>query len=261
MTAIFRIESRNLLRGSLLLTGLFVLLSTFFLAVFPGFADEAELVEDAFPAFLMGLLGFEELHTIEGFVAGYLFPIIWILFAGIYVASVSARMIAADIRTRRMDLILSTPVSRESIVIQKIAALWVPLVAVSSGLFVVIYAGAIAIGESLDPVALAMAHLLGIPYLLVCGGIGIVLSTALDRVERAQITAVGLVFVLWLVEGMGELDPEFERVGIVAPSRYYDPSAILVSQEYALLDAGTLVVAFLVLVGTAILVFVRRDLS
>ena len=260
MTAILRNESANQLRGSLLLLGLFAIVSAFFFAAFPGFAEEAELVEDAFPEFLMGLLGFEELHTIEGFVSGYIFPLILMVFTGIYVAYAGAGMIAEDIRTRRMDLTLSNPVSRESVVLQKVAALWVPLVVVNVGLFVVLLVGATLLGEPLDPLALTVAHLLSIPYLLVCAGIGIVLSVTVDRVDTAQAVASGLVFVLWLLEGLGGTDEDYEWLGIVAPSRYYHPADVLVHEEYAFGDAGLLLVAFLALLGIALVVFVRRDI-
>ncbi|MEY7848683.1 ABC transporter permease subunit [Natrarchaeobius sp. A-rgal3] len=260
MTAILRTESRKLVRSSLVLTGLLVLLVAFVLAVFPGFAEEAELIEEAFPPVLLGLLGIEEIHTIEGFVGGYVFSLVWLLFAGIYFAYVSAGMIVEDVRTRRMDLLLSNPVSRESVVLQKVAALWVPLVALNVGLFVVLFVGIRAIGETIDPVTLVIAHLFVVPYLLVCAGIGIVLSVVLGRVESAQATALGLVFVCWLVDGLSHMDPDFEWVGAITPSRYVDPGAVLVHEEYAFSDAGILLIAFLVLLGVAIGLFVRRDI-
>ncbi|MFC4543003.1 ABC transporter permease [Halosolutus amylolyticus] len=260
MTAILRVESAKLLRGSLTLSGLLAMLSAFFLVVFPSVREEAALIEEVYPAYLLELLGIEELHTIEGFVGGYVFSFVWILITGIYVAYVSAGMIAGDVRDRKMDLVLSTPVSRESVVLQKVAALWVPLVAVTVGLLAVLLVGVTVLGESLDPVALAMVHLLGVPYLLVCAGIGIVLSVLVDRVETAQATALGLVFVLWLVDGLSTMNPDFEWVGDLTPSRYYDPTAILVHEEYAFLDAGILLAVFLVLLGLALLVFTRRDI-
>ncbi|MXV63606.1 ABC transporter permease subunit [Natronorubrum sp. JWXQ-INN-674] len=260
MTAILRVESRKLVRGTVILTGLLVVLSAFFFVVFPSIQEEAELFEEVYPDYLLTLLGIEELHTIEGFIGGYIFPFIWILLAGIYFAYVCAGMIARDIRTRRMDLTLSNPVSRESVVLQKVAALWVPVVALNVGMMAVLFAGAAALGEPIDLVSLAMVHLLGVPYLLVCAGIGILLSVVVDRVETAQTTALVLVFALWLVDGLSQMNPDFEWIGDITPSRYYDPSAILVREEYALIDATILLVTFLVLVGVAVLAFVRRDI-
>ncbi|SFB84443.1 ABC-2 type transport system permease protein [Halobiforma haloterrestris] len=260
MTAVLRVESRKLFRSTLVLTGLLALLSAFFLLVFPSIQAEAELVEQVYPAYMLELLGIEELHTIEGFAGGYIFPFAWVLLGGIYFAYVSAGTISRDVRTRRMDLTLSNPVSRESVVLQKVAALWVPLAGLTIGLAVVLFAGARLLGEPFDPVPLAMVHLLGVPYLLVCAAIGTVLSVTVDRVETAQAAALVLVFSLWLVDGLSHMSPDFEWVSDLTPSRYYDPSAILVHEEYAFGDAGILLAAFLVLLAAAVVIFTRRDI-
>lgn len=260
MTAILRHESRLLLKGTSLLAGLLVVVSFFFLAVFPGIKDEAEALEDAFPELLAGMMGFEELHTIEGFTAGWLFPFIWVLLVGIYFAYTSSSFISGDIRSRQLDLLLSNPVSRESVVLQKYAALWLPLLVLNVVLFFSMVGGSMLIGEPIDIIGLTVAQLLSIPYLLVCGAIGMVLSVATDRVSIAQAGAIGAVFVLWMLEGVSEMDPDYEILGVVTPSRYYDPSAILVRGEYAFVDALILLLGAAVLLAIAIIIFQRRDL-
>ncbi|MFC4543004.1 ABC transporter permease subunit [Halosolutus amylolyticus] len=260
MTAILRLESRKRVRGSIVLVVVFALLSALYFSMFPGIQEEMEVFEDAFPAFLFDLFGIEALDTIEGFIASEIYSFFWSLLVAVYFAYIGAGMIAGDVQERRMDLTLSNPVSRESVVLQKVAALWVPLVALNVGVPVIVYVGALAIGESFDPVALAMVHLLGVPYLLVCAGIGLVASVLVDRARTARTTALSVVFALWLVEAVSRLDPAFEWIGALTPSRYYDETAILVREEYAFLDAGILTVAFLALVGLAVLIFTRRDI-
>ncbi len=260
MTAIFRIESRKRLRSSVILTGIFGVTTLFFLAVFPAMREGAEAIEDAFPEYMMGLFGFQELHTIEGFLGSYVYPFIWVIFGGIYFAYAGAGMIASDIEHRRMDLLLSNPVSRESVVVQTIASLWVPLLVLNLGMAAVLFGGVQLVNESLDPVVLMMVHLLSVPYFLVCAGIGLVLSVTVERVGTAQVGAIGIVFMAWLVEGLSEMGESFEWLGILTPHRYYDSTAILVREEYALLDAAILTSIFLVLVAIAAAIFVRRDI-
>ena len=260
MTAILRLESRKLIRGTLVLAGAFALLSMFMLAAFPSMAEEAEAIEQAFPEHMLVLFGFEALDTMEGFLGSYVYPFVWVVFVGLYFAYLGGGAIARDIEERQMDLTLSNPVSRESVVLQKIAALWVPLVGLSLALFAVLYGGSVLLDEAVDPVALAMVHVLSVPSLLVCAAIGVVLSVVLDRPESAQAGALGAVFVLWLVEGLSEMDPDFEWVGDLTPSRYFDPAAILIHEEYALADAAVLLAMFLALLGIALVVFVRRDI-
>ncbi len=260
MTAILRLESGKRVRGSVILAVVFAVLSVLYFSMFPGIQEEMVVFEEAFPEFMFDLFSIEQLYTIEGFIAAEIYSFFWVLLVAIYFAYVAAGLIAADVSDRRMDLLLSTPVSRESVLVQKVAALWVPLVVLNVAVPVIVYLGALAIGESFDPVALAMTHLLSIPYLLVCAGIGLVASVLVDRVRTARGTALTLVFVLWLVEGISSVDPDYEWIGAATPSRYYDQTAILVHEEYALFDAGVLTVAFAVLVGIAVLVFTRRDI-
>ncbi|MCU4743767.1 ABC transporter permease [Halobacteria archaeon AArc-m2/3/4] len=260
MTAILRLESRKRVRGSIVLLVVFGVLSALYFSMFPGIQEEMEVLEEAFPGYMFDMFMIEEIHTIEGFIAAEIYSFFWALLLPIYFAYVGAGLIAGDVQNRTMDLTLSMPVSRESIVLQKVSALWVPLVVLNVGVPIVVYVGARLIGESFDPVSLAMVHLLSIPYLLVCAGIGLVLSVLVDHVRTARAAALTLVFVLWLVDAVSRVDPDFEWIGEVTPSRYYDQTEILVHQEYALLDAGILFVGFLVLLGVAVLVFIRRDI-
>ncbi|ELY45020.1 ABC transporter permease [Natronorubrum sulfidifaciens] len=260
MTAIFRLESRKRIRGSVVLVAVFALLSALYFSMFPGVQDEMDVFEEAFPEFMFDLFGIEALHTIEGFIAAEIYSFFWVLLVAIYFAYVGAGLIAGDVQNRTMDLTLSNPVSRESVILQKVAALWVPLVALNVGVPLIVYVGALVIGESFDPVALAMAHVLSIPYLLVCAGIGLVLSVLVDHVRTARAAALSLVLSLWLVDGVSRVDPEYEWLGDATPSRYYDPTAILVREEYAVLDAAILLTVFVVLVAVAVAVFTRRDI-
>ncbi|GAB3019912.1 ABC transporter permease subunit [Natronobiforma cellulositropha] len=259
-TAILRVESGKRVRGSVVLVVVFALLAALYFAMFPGLSEEMEALEQAFPAFFFDLFGIEALHTIEGFIAAEIYSFFWVILVGIYFAYIGAGLIATDIDDRKMDLTLSNPVSRESVVLQKVAALWVPLAVLNVGVPAIVYVGALVIGESFDPVALAMVHLLSIPYLLVCAGIGLVLSVAISRARTARAAAITLVFVLWLVDAVSGLDEDLEWVGAVTPSRYYDETAILVHEKFAFGDAGVLLAAFLVLVAVATAVFVRRDI-
>ncbi|MFW5928870.1 MAG: ABC transporter permease [Halobacteriota archaeon] len=259
MTAILLNESRNLQKGAVVLSAVLVLLLLVFLGIFPAMSEEAETLQDAYPDYMLELMDIEEIHSIEGFVGGYVYSFLWILFAGMYFAYVGAGAISDDIRSRKMDLTLASPVTRESVLAQKTAALWVPLTALNVGFAAALAVGSAAVGEHIDPVGVAMLHLLGTPYLLVCAGIGLVLSVTVSRPGRAKAGALGLVFVLWLLEGVADMEDGYELLGEFTPSGYYTPSDILLREEYAYLDGSALLLAFLLLFAVAASVFRRRD--
>ena len=259
-TAILRVESGKRVRSSVVLVVVFALLAAMYFAMFPSMQEEMEVLEDAFPAFFFEMFGIEALHTIEGFIAAEIYSFFWIVLVGIYFAYVGAGMIAKDVAERKMDLTLSNPISRESVLLQKVAALWLPLAVLNVGVGGIVLLGGVAIGEPIDPVAVVMVHLLSIPYLLVCGAIGLVISVGIGHVRTARATALTVVFALWLVDSVSRLDEDYEWIGAVGPSRYYDETAILVREEYAYGDAGILLVVFLALIAVAAFVFSRRDI-
>ncbi|RZN63379.1 MAG: ABC transporter permease, partial [Methanonatronarchaeia archaeon] len=222
MTSILRNESRKLVRSSVILTGVFVLLSVMYLSIFPEFKEEAEELLDAFPEFIFDMFGLAELHTIEGFIAAEVYSFFWAILVGIYFAYVGAGFISKDIKNRKMDLTLSNPVSRESVVLQKFGALWVPLLILNASVVIILYVGTSLIGEPIELISLVMVHLLSTPYLLVCAGIGLLLSIVLKRVKPAQVGAIGIVFVLWLIDSVSRVVPDYDWVGYISPSHYFD---------------------------------------
>lgn len=260
MTAIIRVETRRRVRGTVTLVGIFVILSALYFSMFPGIQEDAEDIMEAFPQPMLDFFGIEAFHTIEGFIATEIYSFFWVVLVALYFAYAGAGMIAKDVSDRRMDLTLSNPISRESVVIQKMVGLWLPLVVLNITVPLIVYVGALLIDESFNPIALAMAHLLSIPYLLVCASIGLLLSVVLHNVRRARLGALGIVAILWLIDAGSKLDPDMEWIGAVTPSRYYNEMHILVREEYAIFDAVLLSVVSVVIVGIAIALFINRDI-
>jgi ABC-2 type transport system permease protein len=125
---------------------------------------------------------------------------------------------------------------------------------------VFVYFGVVAIGESISVADLVMVHLLSIPYLLTTAAIGLVFSVVFDRTSIAQRAAMGVVFGLFLVESV-VTDTNFSALGALSPTRYYDPTAVLVGSQWDVTGAVILLVAatLLVLVGRTL--FQRKDIA
>ncbi|MFP4589981.1 MAG: ABC transporter permease subunit [Halobacteriales archaeon] len=258
--AIARLESRRHVRGAAVLSAVLSVFAILYVAIFPDMKAEAAQIVEILPAFLLEMFGLEALDTIEGFIAAEMYSFFWTVLVGAYFAYLGAGMIAVDVHDRRMDLTLANPVSRESVVGQKVAALWAPLAILNFPVWFVIVAGSTLVGEPVDVVALAMVHVLSIPYLLACAGLGLVLSVVLGHPRRSRGAAVAMVILLWLIDTVSRLSPDSEWIGWLTPSRYYAYTAILVRNEYDLVNAVALLVGALALVGLATALFVRRDI-
>lgn len=219
-----------------------------------------EQIAESLPPAMLDAFGMQSIGSIEGWLGGQIYTFLWLLGLGIYFAYASAGVIASDIESDRMDLLLSFPVSRSQLLAEKFASLLLPLISLNVVVGGVTYGLVLVIGETIDPMHLAWAHLLSIPYLLVCAAMGMVLSVLVDRAAVAERAAIGLVFMLWLVESAVGAAEDFAWIQNISPTHYYSPTPVLIDGSYELMDVGILIAAFLGLTIVSQVLFQRRDI-
>lgn len=261
MLEFFRYDARKRLKGSAYLTVGMALLAAMIIWVYPSFRDafsEDELLA-AYPEQLIRLFDIETMTSLEGFLSFEFYVFGWIILLGLYLAYSGAGVIADDVDRGRMDTLLAMPISRPRLLVERFASLAVPILSVNLLIPPVVLAGGWLIGEPLSVVDVFAVHLLSVPYLFACAGIGILCSVLFDRSGIAERAALGVTFALFLVESVLE-GTDYEAVGAVAPMRYYDPNEILLESTYDLLGVAVLLVMTAVLVGVSQLWFARKDI-
>lgn len=261
MLDIFRYDARHRVRGSVAMTVGVALLAGLVIWVYPSFQASMNLDEllSAYPEPFLKAFGIETLSTIEGFLAVELYNFVWVILFGLYFAYAAAGFVADAVEHDRMDMWLSLPVRRWRLLVEQWSTLLVPIVVVNAVTPVVVYAGSILIDARIALRPLVMVHVLSVPYLLCTAAIGLVIGVLASRAVVAQRVALAVVFGLFLVESL-LTDTDYEAVGYISPTRYYDVTAILVRAEYDLVSAATLLVAALVLVAVAAALFTRGDI-
>jgi ABC-2 type transport system permease protein len=257
-----RYYGRRRVKGSLVMTGGFAVLVALYVWMFPSVSEGIDLDEyvASLPPALREAFGLEALGTIEGFLAAELYAFGWVLLLGIYFAYAAASLVADDVDRGRMDMLLSLPVTRKRVLLEKFASVLVPLVVVNVVTPVVVYLAVLGIDESIALADLAMVHVLAVPYLLVAAGLGVLTSVVFDRASVAQRVAAGGFFGLFLVDSV-TAGTDLSSLGALSPSRYYDPTAILVASEYDLGGAALMLAAAIALVAVATVAFQRKDIT
>ena len=256
-----RYEGRRRLRGAAVLTAGVAAYAGFivwYFTVLEG-VDYEDVFEDLPPA-MLDAFGIQNLSTIEGFLGAQVFNFVWLLGLGLYFAYVAGGVVARDVETERMDLLLSFPVTRSRLLVEKFAALLVPMIAVNALGGLVIYLFVLAIGETIAVDHLALTHLLSVPFLLVCAGIGLAFSVAVDRAAIAERAAVGTVFVLYLVESVVGGAEGYDWIQYLSPTQYYEPTSVLIDGSFEPIDSVILLVAFAGLLILSQALFERRDI-
>jgi ABC-2 type transport system permease protein len=167
--------------------------------------------------------------------------------------------IAGEVENGRLDLLLATPVSRSRVVVEKYLSLLTPIVVLNLLMPLFVYAAVLLIGESIHVVDLVMVHLLSVPYLLACTSIGMLLSVLVPRGDLAQRGGIAAVFLLFVLDSV-TAGTDFEALGAVSPTRYYDTTEILVDQTYDVAGAIVLLLAAFALLAVTRALFLRADL-
>ena len=261
MFEVLRYEAARRLRGSLVMAVVLGVFGLLVVVLFPSIeasgVDFEAYVESLPPAF-QNAFGVTAFGTIEGFLSAEFYQFVWVLLLGLYAAYLAAGLVAGAVEDHRIELVLSAPVSRTGYVLGTYLSLLVPVLALNAVVFAFVVASVAAIGESVPLTDLAAVHLLSIPYLLACGAIGLVLSVGLDRADLAQRGAIGVVFLLFILESV-TASTDYDWLALLSPTHYYDPSAVLVEGTYDVGGALVLTAVAAVLVAVAVVLFRRRD--
>lgn len=261
MLEIARYRGRKRVRGSLAFAVGIALMTGLYVWMFPQITESVDLDDyiEAWPPALREAFGATSLGSIEGFLAAELYAFVWVILLGLYFAYAAASLIAGAMEDDRMDMLLALPISRARVVVEVFASLLVPILILNAITPIVVFGSVSMIGETLSAVDLLAVHVLSIPYLLTTAGIGLACSVYFDRASVAQRVAMATVFGLFLVDSV-VTNTDFAALGAASPSRYYDPTAILVESDYGLGGVGLLLVAAVALVWGSVAWFSRRDI-
>jgi ABC-2 type transport system permease protein len=216
---------------------------------------------DAYPQELLDALGFTDIASPEGYLGsttyGILGPILMIIFAG----SLGTRAIAGEEEAGRLDVLLSHPVERWQVVIQRAAALVVAVIFAGVVIFVamLLVAGPAEMGE-IPPGHLAAASLQLVLLSILFG----CLALAAGAVSGSR----GLTWGVVAIVGVGSyfantLGPSIDAIAWaqnLSPFYYFSGGQPLVN-GWQLGDAAMLGGVALVLVALAVVGFRRRDIA
>ncbi|GMQ99051.1 MAG: hypothetical protein BMS9Abin17_1597 [Acidimicrobiia bacterium] len=234
-------------------------------AAWPTFAQDTQAISDlinAMPKEIFALLGMtdpQSLSTPAGFVSSRTYqsvgPIVMMIFA---VGAVSG-LIAKEESTGILDMVLSNPLKRRSVLGAKAAAIAVLALFIGFLLAVVGLVGNVIWDTGLDVVNIVAANV-GLALLALCfGGIALALWSLLGSGPAIGITAA-IGAVAWFLNGLGSI------VDGLAPFRSLSPFYWYLGDKAPLgkgFEPQYLLLLLVAVVGTAIALwrFESRDLA
>ena len=232
---------------------------------YPSIKDNAEVLEkymDSMPDFLreafMGASG--DFTSPAGYLNTELFnffaPLLLLLFA----IGAGARAIAGEEERQTLDILLSTPIARRRVVIDKFVAMLLAgaLLSVLLWLSIPILGPPFDLNPSLVDLAAAsfMCYLLAMAF----GSIALAIGCATGRRALAVGVTAGIAAGAWLLDLLVPAIDSISWLQQLSPFHYYlqpEPMMNGIGWGGSAVLAGIAVVAF----GAALVLFERRDLA
>jgi ABC-2 type transport system permease protein len=264
LTNVFLKTLRDRRRGFFFWVLGLVLLAVLMAAFFPTIRDMPSIAEymELLPEELMALFGgdFGDYTTPEGFLNGELFGFMYPLMLLIFTIGFASGAIAGEEQDGTLDLLLSHPVKRWKLVLEKFAALVVSLLGIAVFFWLALLIAGAVIDMGLSPLRLAAVCFSGALLATMFGALGLAVGCARGKKTLAMGIAGAIGFVSYIVNALGPMVDWLEPAQKFSPFYYYNSSDPL-SNGLDWGHAALLLGLALVFLAVALVTFQRRDLS
>jgi ABC-2 type transport system permease protein len=221
--------------------------------------DALKTMGDTIPEELMALFGGGDMSTPEGWyqieMFGLMLPIATIAVAIV----IGTAAIAGEENNNTMGLLLTNPIRRSTVVLQKTATMVLFAAIIGAAAFLGTMAGSLLGNLGLNVWNVAAASTLGTLLGLVFGAIALALGAATGRTQIAAYGGTALAVVSFVANGFLPLSDSLEGLAKFQPFYYYLTSDPLNNgMDWG--HAGVLIGLTVFFVAAALVLFQRRDL-
>jgi ABC-2 type transport system permease protein len=174
---------------------------------------------------------------------------------------IAASSIAKEIEGKTIDLLLSNPISRKQIVLEKFIGL-IPMSIIVNFLTMLVIMGiTIALNESINYGNLVIVHLISILYFLAVISIGILLSAIIDDKMKSSIFLIGVLVGMFVLNSISLLSPDYEVLGYFSFLHYFDTYTVLKSGAIDGIGLLVFIAVTVLCLTSAMLYFEKRDIE
>ncbi|KYK27793.1 hypothetical protein AYK20_02100 [Thermoplasmatales archaeon SG8-52-1] len=215
-------------KTTLIVSLLFVAMAAMYTGMYPSFKDLlAEMMQSGSSDAYSFLPHADQMHTYVGFLTIELYEIFWLLILAIIIGFIAASSITKEIEGKTIDLLMSNPVSRKQIVIEKFIGLIPMFLFVNFATMLVVVGITVLLNEDLNFGYLFLVHIVSILYFLAIISIGILISVIFDEKMRASIIMIAVLVGMYIINSLSLMSPDFEFMGSLSIYQYFDTFEVL----------------------------------
>lgn len=223
--------------------------------------DLDELLEH-YPDIIMEFFGgsIESFGDFGGFFTLEYVTWVWFLIIPAYLAMVCSGLIAGEIENKTADTLLSYPISRRRVLLEKYAGVIVMVALVNFMGFLSSYAGIAMYGIDYSIKWIGIVMIQATPFLLVWTAVFTFLSVLISDAKKASTYSIVLVFVAYFVDVLSRIWSEVSFLGRLSPMHYFDPGLVMSKKIVGWGDTALLMIVACVIIAAALYVFDRKDI-
>ncbi|MBN1172269.1 MAG: ABC transporter permease subunit [Micromonosporaceae bacterium] len=251
-------DARSSLLGWMIGIGL---LTAMYAAYFPSMRKPAmtEAME-SYPEALKEAFNLHDMSTGAGYLQGTVFGLLVPLVVVIFTISVGARITATDEENGTLDLLLSYPISRARLVLERCGAMLVSTLAVSLIvlLMLVVVSEPADLGVAVDKLAGMTLHLamLGLCF----GALAMAVGCLAGRRSMVLAAAGAIAVVGYLGDSFAPQIENLQWMQHLSPFFYYDDGSPL-KEGVQWANVGVLAAVTVVFLAAGTVAFQRRDVA
>jgi ABC-2 type transport system permease protein len=235
----------------------------YFAILFPTYKSIIDLnaiLEKMGPAAKLMGASVGDASSLVGFLHIELFSMILPALIVAFAAGMASGFTAGEESRGTIDVLLSYPVSRRRVVLEKSVAVTLACVVAAVVVWLMALGGAAASSSPLPAdklaAALVMLVLIGLDF----GALALVISAFTGNRAAAIGVAIALMVVMYLVDALAAIVDSFNSIRPFSLFRYYMGSDPL-RNGLNLADVGVLLAVAVVLLAVGVMAFERRDLA
>ena len=248
-------------KTTLILAILFGSMAAMYAGIYPSFKDTLPEIIGDFGDSFGWLTGVEDTASFIGFLNLEMYQIFWTLILGMIIGFLAASIISKEIESKTIDILMSNPVSRVQIIIEKFLGLIPGILVINFFTMLVVMVMSIIIGEEVNFYYIFLTHLVSIPYFLSIISIAIFISTLIDEKMKSSIIMMSLVVGLYIFESIAKMIPDLKSLGYISLTHYFVPYDVLKKGSIDAVGTGVLLLVTLAGLMLAIFYFDRKEIK
>jgi ABC-2 type transport system permease protein len=231
--------------------------SAFVVAIYPSVEEALVKVVRNYPVALKEAFGVGELSSVEQYLSAEMLSLIVPLAVGYLAVRSLASALSGAAESGRLDVLLSSPVSRRRVVTAGFCAASIEVAAVLSFALLLTLLGSVLAGANLS-FSSALAGFANVwPLALLSAGLGIVVTGFSLRTSVVTGSVAGVLVGMYVIDLVGRLDKSLDAIRYASVFRYYGKAIEDGIDPLSFLGVAAAAIA-LAAIGSGL--FERRDL-